>query len=261
MRTQLAATLQGVVCQTLVKRASGTGRVVATEVLVTTTGDRQPHPRGQDLPDRRPPCRRAGRSACTPWTSTSPSSSTPAQITHECRPREGARPRRRSSDMVTASHGVTDRRRSSDFERCTDVDRSPDLRLQGPGRRAARSSRASSRRRASPPSISADAHDGALARSTVAAVGRRHRVCRWRSRSACVREGRQPQGPRRHEPSDGDDGRRGPLAPAHAHDPLRADREHEARQDARHRCGVQVETGSSLSDAFAQARPRSSRRS
>ncbi len=36
VRTQLASTLQGVVCQTLVKHASGTGRVVATEVMVTT---------------------------------------------------------------------------------------------------------------------------------------------------------------------------------------------------------------------------------
>ena len=36
VRTQLAATLQGVVCQTLLKRASGQGRAVATEVLVTT---------------------------------------------------------------------------------------------------------------------------------------------------------------------------------------------------------------------------------
>jgi len=36
VRVQLASTLQGVVCQTLVKRASGSGRVVATEVLVTT---------------------------------------------------------------------------------------------------------------------------------------------------------------------------------------------------------------------------------
>jgi twitching motility protein PilT len=36
VRAQLAATLQGVVCQTLVKRASGQGRVVATEVLVGT---------------------------------------------------------------------------------------------------------------------------------------------------------------------------------------------------------------------------------
>ena len=36
VRQQLAATLQGVVCQTLVKRANGNGRVVATEVLVTT---------------------------------------------------------------------------------------------------------------------------------------------------------------------------------------------------------------------------------
>ncbi|MEL4320538.1 type IV pilus twitching motility protein PilT [Leifsonia sp. YIM 134122] len=36
VRAQLAATLQGVVCQTLVKKASGQGRVVATEVLITT---------------------------------------------------------------------------------------------------------------------------------------------------------------------------------------------------------------------------------
>ena len=36
VRTQLAATLQGVVCQTLVKVASGKGRVVATEVMVIT---------------------------------------------------------------------------------------------------------------------------------------------------------------------------------------------------------------------------------
>jgi twitching motility protein PilT len=36
VRAQLAATLQGVVCQTLVKKAGGGGRAVATEVLVTT---------------------------------------------------------------------------------------------------------------------------------------------------------------------------------------------------------------------------------
>jgi twitching motility protein PilT len=36
VRAQLAATLQGVVCQTLVKRADGSGRAVATEILVTT---------------------------------------------------------------------------------------------------------------------------------------------------------------------------------------------------------------------------------
>jgi twitching motility protein PilT len=37
VRAQLAATLQGVVCQSLVKRADGMGRAVATEVLVTTS--------------------------------------------------------------------------------------------------------------------------------------------------------------------------------------------------------------------------------
>src|SRR5204863_5818009 len=36
IRTQLAATLMGVVSQTLVPRASGAGRVLATEVLITT---------------------------------------------------------------------------------------------------------------------------------------------------------------------------------------------------------------------------------
>ena len=36
VRAQLASTLQGVICQTLVRKATGTGRAVATEVLVTT---------------------------------------------------------------------------------------------------------------------------------------------------------------------------------------------------------------------------------
>jgi twitching motility protein PilT len=36
VRTQLASALQGVVCQTLCKRSHGTGRVVATEVMVAT---------------------------------------------------------------------------------------------------------------------------------------------------------------------------------------------------------------------------------
>lgn len=37
VRAQLAASLQGVICQSLVKRADGMGRAVATEVLVTTS--------------------------------------------------------------------------------------------------------------------------------------------------------------------------------------------------------------------------------
>lgn len=36
VRAQLAATLQGVICQTLVKHSSGTGRVVAAEVMMMT---------------------------------------------------------------------------------------------------------------------------------------------------------------------------------------------------------------------------------
>ena len=40
VRTQLAASLQGVVCQTLCKRAGRPGRVVATEVMIATPGIR-----------------------------------------------------------------------------------------------------------------------------------------------------------------------------------------------------------------------------
>lgn len=36
VRTQLASAIQGVVCQTLCKKANGTGRAVATEVMVAT---------------------------------------------------------------------------------------------------------------------------------------------------------------------------------------------------------------------------------
>jgi twitching motility protein PilT len=36
IRTQLASTLEGVVCQTLVPKASGAGRVVSTEIMTTT---------------------------------------------------------------------------------------------------------------------------------------------------------------------------------------------------------------------------------
>ncbi|HUR74281.1 MAG TPA: type IV pilus twitching motility protein PilT [Sporichthya sp.] len=40
IRTQLAATLQGVVCQTLCRTAEGTGRVAAVEIMVCTPGIR-----------------------------------------------------------------------------------------------------------------------------------------------------------------------------------------------------------------------------
>ena len=36
VRSQLALTLQGVVCQTLLPRATGSGRIIATEIMVTT---------------------------------------------------------------------------------------------------------------------------------------------------------------------------------------------------------------------------------
>lgn len=47
IKAQLAATLRGVVCQTLVKKADGSGRVAATEVMVVDTGIAQMVRRGE----------------------------------------------------------------------------------------------------------------------------------------------------------------------------------------------------------------------
>ena len=51
VRVQLSVALQGVMTQTLLPTADGSGRVVACEVLVPTRGGPQPDPRGQDPPD------------------------------------------------------------------------------------------------------------------------------------------------------------------------------------------------------------------
>ena len=63
VRTQLAGTLQGVVCQTLAKRADGKGRAAATEILVATPASAT-YPRGQDHQIHLA-CRPAPRTACT----------------------------------------------------------------------------------------------------------------------------------------------------------------------------------------------------
>jgi twitching motility protein PilT len=47
IKAQLAAVLRGVVCQTLIKRADGNGRVVATEVMIVDTGIAQMVRRGE----------------------------------------------------------------------------------------------------------------------------------------------------------------------------------------------------------------------
>jgi twitching motility protein PilT len=51
VRAQLAFVLEGVVTQTLLPKARGAGRVVATEVMVCTPADPRLHPRRQDPPD------------------------------------------------------------------------------------------------------------------------------------------------------------------------------------------------------------------
>jgi len=47
IKAQLAAVLRGVVCQTLIKKADGKGRVVATEVMIVDTGIAQMIRRGE----------------------------------------------------------------------------------------------------------------------------------------------------------------------------------------------------------------------
>ncbi len=51
IRTQLSLVLEGIVCQALVPRADGKGRVVALEIMVPNAGDPQPGPRRQGPPD------------------------------------------------------------------------------------------------------------------------------------------------------------------------------------------------------------------
>jgi twitching motility protein PilT len=50
VRAQLSFVLEGVLCQALMPRANGPGRVMALEVMVQR-GDPEPDPRGQDPPD------------------------------------------------------------------------------------------------------------------------------------------------------------------------------------------------------------------
>ena len=51
VRVQLSVALQGIMTQQLLPNADGSGRVVATEVLVPDARGPQPDPRGQDAPD------------------------------------------------------------------------------------------------------------------------------------------------------------------------------------------------------------------
>ena len=51
IRTQLSLVLEGIVCQALLPKADGTGRVMALEIMVPNPGDPEPDPRGQDPPD------------------------------------------------------------------------------------------------------------------------------------------------------------------------------------------------------------------
>ena len=51
IRAQLSLVLEGIMCQSLLPKASGTGRCLALEILVPNAGHPEPDPRGQDPPD------------------------------------------------------------------------------------------------------------------------------------------------------------------------------------------------------------------
>ena len=60
IRTQLSLVLEGIVCQALLPKADGKGRVVALEILVPNAGDPEPDPRRQGPPDLLVDADRAG---------------------------------------------------------------------------------------------------------------------------------------------------------------------------------------------------------
>ncbi len=61
IRTQLSLVLEGIVCQALLPKSGGTGRVAALEILVATPGHPQPDPRRQDPSDLRHDADRPGK--------------------------------------------------------------------------------------------------------------------------------------------------------------------------------------------------------
>ena len=208
IRAQLAATLQGVVCQTLVQarerpRPRGRDRGPASPRRPSRNLD----PRGQDLPDRVGACRPVARSACTRWTSTSPSSSTTGDDHLRRRAREGARPE--TFERLVHRERHRSRTAVSGQPRCLSLEEA--LTCRSPSRptrtRAAtppaRSSRASSRRPSEAAALDAAAQRWDSSPIDGHRVARRHRPADG-DQDRRLRQGRRAQGPRGHEPADGD---------------------------------------------------------
>ena len=229
IRVQLAATLQGVVCQTARAARDGTRPRGRDRGLVTTPAIANLIREGKTHQISSAHAGRAATSACTPWTSTSPTSSTTARSPREARPREGARRRglRPARDpRVRLGHRLTvgdrHRLRRPQLGRQHALMRSPHSRTS-PTRAAtprARSSRARSRRPARPPSSRELRTHGPLADHDHRVDGGHRSAAR--DHDPRLREGRRAQGPRDHEPPDGDHDRLGPVAAARA---LRSSRE------------------------------------
>ena len=229
MRTQLAATLQGVVCQTLVKqRDRASGRAVATEVLITTPaianliregktyqialgasgrrGSRHAHhgpaPRRARQQRRRSRTRRRSRRCTTPRTSSGSCTARATRIRQALR-------------------------FDSDFGDAADVAL---MTYAYRGRDAAGKVVKGKLEAASEAAVVARLRTMGSRRSTIAGVGSGNRPADASISLGGSRQGRRAQGPRDHEPPVGDDGRRrASRCCATLDDPRRADREQEAR--------------------------------
>ena len=234
IRTQLAATLQGVVSQTLVPRASGTGRVIATEVLLTTPAIANLIREGKahQITSSMQAGRALGMHTMDQHLADLVNE---GEITRDAAFEKAHDPdsldrliRREDmgpSDLTFNAERILDARTTEEALTCRSPSRTTRTRV---ATTPARSSRASSRRPARPPRCSKIRGLG-LSPVTVAEA-RAGTGLQTRDQDPRLREGRRPQVARDHEPPDGDHDQLRPVAAARAVDPVGADREQEARR-------------------------------
>ena len=83
IRVQLSNNLIAIIAQQLLPKAQGKGRVACNEVMLASSGDPQPHSRGQDAPDQLDDPNERQPRACSPWTRTCATATCPGLITLE----------------------------------------------------------------------------------------------------------------------------------------------------------------------------------
>ena len=183
VRAQLAATLQGVVCQTLVKHAERRGPRRRDRGHDDDAGRRQPHPRGQDLPD---PLGDAGRARAR-HAHDGPAPRRPGQrgqITHEAalekvhdvedfkRLVHRAETVRRGRRLGGIDFGDAFSSSSTDGQRHAS---DHDVRLHGPGRHG-QARQGQARGAPSEGAVAARLRTMGISPVAIARVGRRHRA-------------------------------------------------------------------------------------